>query len=238
MNNSTSVDNTLWAIVTAAGIGRRMATELPKQYLPLLGKTVIEHTLDRLLAIDNIQGIVVALHPRDQTFTQLPIAANAKIHTVHGGAERSDSVLAALNSLQKKIKLSDRVLVHDAARCCVRVESITTLIIEAMNNDVGGILAIPASDTLKRIGDDQQIEFTIDRRHVWQAQTPQLFRYDLLREALQQALKKQLMITDEASALEHAGYQPKVVVGHTDNIKITHPEDLAIASTILQQQER
>ena len=232
MNN----DN-LWAIVPAAGMGHRMASTLPKQYLPLLGKAVIEHTLERLLEVAELQGIIVALSPLDQQFEKLSIASHPKIFTTLGGAERCDSVLAALNSLQKKIKLSDWVLVHDAARCCVKSKYIYNLLQKTASHKTGGILAIPASDTLKLVNQDQQIESTIDRRQVWQAQTPQVFRYGILRNALEQGQKKQAIITDEASAIEMAGLQALVVNGHSDNIKITHPQDLAIAATILQQQE-
>jgi 2-C-methyl-D-erythritol 4-phosphate cytidylyltransferase len=227
----------IWSIIPAAGIGRRMGGDLPKQYLPLSGKTVIEHSLDKLLQVKNIEGIVVAIHQRDQQFQRLPLAANKKILTTLGGNERSDSVLSALNSLQKKAKLNDWVLVHDAARCCVRIADIEKLITALAGGEVGGILGVPASDTLKQVSIDKAIQLTLDRTTIWQAQTPQLFRYGLLRDALQMAHKKGQVITDEASAIELAGYKPQVVMGHYDNIKITHPEDLDIAAMILKRQE-
>ncbi|MEO0443911.1 MAG: 2-C-methyl-D-erythritol 4-phosphate cytidylyltransferase [Pseudomonadota bacterium] len=231
------MNNSLWAVVPAAGIGRRMASSIPKQYLPLMGKTVIEHTLDRLLQVEALQGVMVAISSFDQQFSQLPIASHPKIYTTVGGAERSDSVLAALYSLQEKLRLSHWVLVHDAVRCCIKPSRVEHLLKATSGHIAGGILAVPARDTLKQVNRHQHIETTIDRRGVWQAQTPQVFRYGLLRDALQRGHEKQQVITDEASAIERIGMQPLIVEGHPDNIKITHPEDLGIAATILQQQK-
>ncbi len=235
MNNSSIAEN-IWAIVPAAGIGQRMGSTLPKQYLPINNQTVIEHTLNRLLEVDVITEIIVALNQLDQQFSSFPLSENPKIITVTGGQERSDSVLSALNSLQKKAKLSDWVLVHDAARCCIRPAAIDAMLEMLAEDRVGGILGVPSSNTLKHVGPDNKITKTIDRQMIWQAQTPQLFRYGLLRDALQNALSQGEAITDEASAVEFAGYQPRVVMGHHDNIKITHPEDLAIAEVVLKQQ--
>ena len=231
-----TTQNSIWAIVPAAGTGRRMGGEVPKQYLPLQGKTVIEHTLERLLQLESITGIIVALNQLDNRFSQLPISQHAKIHTVIGGKERSDSVLSALNSLQKKAKLSDWILVHDAARCCILPEKVQTLLQTLASDEVGGILGVPASDTLKQVNSEQKILTTLDRQTVWQAQTPQMFRFSLLRDALQQAQHYERAITDEASAVELAGFESSMVMGHHDNIKITHPEDLAIAAAIMQRQ--
>ena len=238
MVSSVSKNNKVWAIVPAAGTGSRMGGHLPKQYLPLQGKVVIEHTLERLLALDTIEGIVVALNSRDEQFSSLAIVNHPKVQTVIGGHQRSDSVLAALISLQKKAKLSDWVLVHDAARCCIRIDVVSHLLQSLADDNVGGIVAVPASDTLKQVSDDHNILLTLDRSVIWQAQTPQLFRYGLMREALQVALQKGQAITDEASAIELAGYKAKVIMGHHDNIKITHPEDLVLAEAILRQQEK
>ncbi len=234
--NPSSIAENIWAIVPAAGIGQRMGSTLPKQYLSVNSQTVIEHTLNRLLEVDVISEIVVALNQLDQQFVSFPLSRHSKITTVIGGQERSDSVLAALNSLQKKAKLSDWILVHDAARCCIRPSAIYTLLETLAEDKVGGILGVPSSDTLKHVDSDNNIQKTVDRNVIWQAQTPQLFRYGLLRDALQHALKQGEAITDEASAIEFAGYQPKMVIGHHDNIKITHPEDLAIAEVVFKQQ--
>lgn len=225
----------IWAIVPAAGFGRRMSSKVPKQYLLIGDKTVLEHTILKLLTVDVIDGVLVVLAPDDLRFATLPIAKNAKVMSAIGGEERSQSVLAALNFLQKKIKLSDWVLVHDAARPCVTKESIFRLIDGLKNHAVGGILGVPVSDTLKHVNPKQMIDNTIDRQCLWQAQTPQLFRYGILRESLQLALSLGNTVTDEASALEMSGYQPKMVEGLRSNIKITHHEDLALAEFILSK---
>lgn len=230
------LDQRVWGVVPAAGIGSRMNSDLPKQYLSLLDKAVIEYTLERLLGVAAIETITVALHPNDEYFAHLSIAKHSRIYTVTGGAERSNSVLSALISLQDKAHSSDWVLVHDAARCCLRASVIESMLDKLVDHQVGGILGVPASDTLKQVDHHQQVVLTVDRSTIWQAQTPQLFRYGLLREALQTALEKQQAITDEASAIELAGFQPKIVMGHPDNIKVTHPTDLMLAEVILKQQ--
>lgn len=220
----------------AAGIGKRMGGSVPKQYLPLIGRTVIEHTLDRLLAVSGIAGVVVALHARDQWFRSLPVSADTKIHPITGGSKRSDSVMLALNFLENKARSYDWILVHDAARCCIKTEKIDRLLHQLGEESVGGILGVPASDTLKRVNPEQKIVTTLDRQAIWQAQTPQVFRYGLLREAMRHAHYHQRSVTDEASAVELAGYGPCMIRGDYDNIKITHPGDLAIAAAILEQQ--
>jgi len=227
----------IWVVLPAAGTGQRMGLDIPKQYLPVGEKTVLEHTIEKLLSVDVVAGVLVALAPNDSRFSSLKIAQHPDVATTIGGAQRSESVLAALNSLQKKIKLSDWVLVHDAARPCVTVESIHRLINTLKDHKVGGILGVPVSDTLKKVNNRQMIDTTIDRQELWQAQTPQMFRYGILRESLQLALSLGSVVTDEASALEMSGYQPAIVEGQYDNIKITHSEDLAIAEFILKQHD-
>lgn len=223
----------VFAIVPAAGYGSRMGHATPKQYLKVQGKTILEHTLERLLSVSSITSVTVALSTDDDEFAQLPIASHPKVVTTIGGNERSDSVLAALKSLSSEAKSHDWAMVHDAARCCIRAQTIERLLRSLADDDVGGILAVPASDTLKQVAADKTVQFTLDRSVVWQAQTPQLFRYELLCNALHKALDNDLLITDEASAMELAGYDPLVVMGNYDNIKITHPEDLAIAEVLL-----
>ena len=222
-----------WFVVPAAGIGQRMQADKPKQYLPLGHATILEQTLDALLAVPQIVGIVVAIHPNDQCWKQLDIASHQKIHTVVGGAERSDSVLAALTYLQDHLSPNDWVLVHDAARPCVQVNSIQVLANSLSDNPIGGILGVPSSDTLKSVDDEQTIQHTVDRRSIWQAQTPQMFRYGILYEALSQAQQLGSAITDEASAVEMLGYSVKIIQGRVDNIKVTCPDDLWIAEAIL-----
>lgn len=224
-----------WIVVPAAGIGARMAASCPKQYLPLAGKTVIEHTLERLLNLPAVAGIYLVLSAEDVYWNNLPLAKNNRIHRVVGGIERSDSVLNALEQLRTQASLDDWVLVHDAARPCIHAQSIMYLVNQLKDHPVGGILGVPVSDTLKYVV-DSVIDSTADRRFLWQAQTPQMFRFGLLRDCLQRGLVEGKLITDEASALEAYGYQPLMVHGRSDNIKITRPEDLAIAAMILQQQ--
>ncbi|UTF60135.1 2-C-methyl-D-erythritol 4-phosphate cytidylyltransferase [Gilvimarinus sp. DA14] len=220
-----------YAVVPAAGIGSRMAADMPKQYLPLAGSTVIEQTLKKLLSIPNIATIVVAISAHDTFWRNLSLSQHPRIQTVTGGAERAHSVLAALSHLQGQ-GLRGRVLVHDAARPCVRVADIERLMACAQ----GGILAAPVSDTLKKSGANGAIENTVSRQDLWSAFTPQMFELDGLLQALQGALDAGFEITDEASAMEWAGQRPELVEGHRDNIKITRPEDLLLANLILSQQ--
>ena len=235
MNHSQSSQSpAYWIIVPAAGVGARMGASCPKQYLPLIGKTVIEHTLERLLALPNIAGIYLVLGVDDNYWNDLSLAQNNRIHRVAGGAERCDSVLNALQQLQDIASPNDWVLVHDAARPCIHAQSILQLIEQVKNHPVGGILGVPVSDTLKQVN-NSIIDSTADRRLLWQAQTPQMFRLGLLRDCLQRGLAEGKLITDESSALESYGYQPLIVQGRSDNIKITRPEDLAIAAMLLQQ---
>ena len=224
-----------WIVVPAAGIGARMQSACPKQYLPLAGKTVLENTLERLLSLSNIAGIYLVLSDGDAYWQDLPLAHSDRIQLIPGGAERCDSVLNALKYLQNIASPNDWILVHDAARPCIHPGSILDLINQVKNHPVGGILGVPVSDTLKQVA-DSVIESTSDRRFLWQAQTPQMFRLGLLLNCLQQALAEGKVITDESSALEIYGYRPLMIQGRSDNIKITRPEDLAIAAMLIQHQ--
>jgi len=224
-----------WFIVPAAGIGQRMGSACPKQYLPLAGATILEQTLSTLLSVSQAEGIVLALHPDDQYWSTLELASHPKIHPVIGGAERSDSVLASLNYLQPLVDSSSWVLVHDAARPCITRKVVERQITTLADDDVGGILGVPASDTLKRVTAEQQVSETLDRSHIWQAQTPQMFRFELLHQALLHC-QGDMTVTDEASAVEKQGYCVKMVQGFRDNIKVTHPDDLWLAEAILKKQ--
>jgi 2-C-methyl-D-erythritol 4-phosphate cytidylyltransferase len=223
-----------WAVVPAAGVGKRMQADRPKQYLPLAGKTVIEHTLSRLLESAAFEAVAVAISEEDPYWPELEISQHPKVITAPGGKERADSVLSALKSLQDKANENDWVLVHDAARPCLTSSDIHLQIDTLKNDEVGGILALSSHDTLKHV-DGDTITATIDRKQVWRALTPQMFKYGMLRDALQQT-EGNPAITDEASALELLGYKPKIVEGRPDNIKITRPEDLALAAFYFQQQ--
>lgn len=224
-----------WAVVPAAGVGSRMQADRPKQYLPLLGQTVIEHTLQRLLQSAMFRAVAVAVSATDPYWPELAVSRHPQIVTAGGGRERADSVLSALQALAGMAGPDDWVLVHDAARPCLTAADIRLLIAELAADPVGGILAISSHDTLKRV-EDGSIVASVDRRQIWRALTPQMFRYDMLRTALQQA-QGNPAVTDEASALEIQGLRPKIVEGRPDNIKITRPEDLALAAFYMEQQQ-
>lgn len=223
-----------WAIVPAAGVGKRMQADRPKQYLELAGKTVIEHSLLRLLRADVFAAIVVAVSEEDPYWPTLSIARHKDIVTAPGGKERADSVLSGLNALTARASDDDWVLVHDAARPCITATDIHLLIDSLVNDEVGGILALSSPDTLKQV-QGHCITGTLDRSRIWRALTPQMFRYGILKAALEQA-QGNPAITDDASALELKGLQPKIVEGRPDNIKITRPEDLALAQFYMEQQ--
>ncbi len=223
-----------WGVVPAAGVGKRMQADRPKQYLELAGKTVIEQTLLRLLQANVFETIAVAISQEDPYWPELDISRHENILTAAGGKERADSVLSALKSIKDKASDKDWVLVHDAARPCITSADIQHLITSLVNDDVGGILALSSHDTLKNV-QHGRIAGTLDRTHIWRALTPQMFRYGLLKTALE-AAEGNSAITDEASALELKGLQPKIVEGRPDNIKITRPEDLLLAQFYLEQQ--
>lgn len=225
-----------WAVVPAAGVGKRMGSTVPKQYLEILGKPVLEHTLDRLLSVPQISAIAVALGPEDGFWDDLSVSKDPRILRAAGGKERSDSVYSALKRLEDVASPEDWVLVHDAARLCLTAEDIHKLMDVLSEDPVGGILALPVSDTLKTVKDGV-ITGTPDRSSTWRALTPQMFRYGVLKQALSEAETKGYLVTDEASAIELMGYHPKIVEGRPDNIKITRPEDLSLAAFYLEMQE-
>lgn len=226
----------VWAIVPAAGSGSRMQADRPKQYLPLLNQPVIMHTLERLISHPQIAGVVVAVADNDLYWQELPIPENWPLHRAAGGLQRADSVLNALHVL-RQISTSDPwVLVHDAARPCLRHSDIDRMLTELAHDPVGGILGVPVNETVKRVDPHNRIIETVSRDNLWRATTPQMFRLQALIKALEQTRLAQCKVTDEASAMEYAGYQPKMVEGHADNLKITLPRDLALATLYLQQQ--
>ncbi|KPK55978.1 MAG: 2-C-methyl-D-erythritol 4-phosphate cytidylyltransferase [Thiotrichales bacterium SG8_50] len=226
-----------WAVVPAAGVGSRMGTLCPKQYLELNGGSVIEHTLRRLADHPAIAGVVVAIAEQDEYWPKLELNLSKPLWVAAGGAQRCDSVLSALHVLSPHAAEHDWVLVHDAARPCLRAADLSRLIDELSDDAVGGLLALPVSDTVKRADHSGRVAQTVDRRGLWRALTPQMFRLAALREALAGALARGEDITDEAAAMESAGHRPKLVAGHSDNIKITHPEDLALAALYLRRKE-
>ncbi len=225
---------TCWAIVPAAGIGKRMKSETPKQYLTIEGRSVLEHTLTHLWQAPSVNGIVVCIHAQDTHWGKLELRHPKLLGAVAGGDTRAESVLNGLRFLQQRTGPEDWVLVHDAVRPCVRPQSVETLI-SSVHTDDGGLLAVPVTDTVKKVNFDHRVELSIDRDSLWLAQTPQLFKMRLLEQALNRALADGVIITDEASAMEYVGYHPKVVTGTSENIKVTAPADLSLASFYLRQ---
>ena len=216
-----------WVVIPAAGIGSRMRADRPKQYLQLAGRTILEHTLDCFLDHPRLKGLVLSLAADDPYWPALPCATDPRIQRVEGGAERADSVLAGLLCLvELGAQAGDWVLVHDAARPNLARSDLDRLLAELADDPVGGLLAVPARDTLKRIGADGRVAETVDRSLIWQAYTPQMFRFAALHRALADALVAGVAVTDEASALEWVGQAPRLVEGRADNLKITRPEDL------------
>ena len=224
-----------WAVVPAAGAGKRMGSELPKQYLPLGDRTVLEQTLDTLLGCPRLSGLVLALSPDDEHWSAIESRyATAPLQRVDGGVERCHSVLNSLDHLATQTDANDWVLVHDAARPCVRIEDIEQLIATLETGGQGGLLGVPVADTMKRVDDQLAITATVDRDRLWHAYTPQMFRLGELRTALREAIEAGKAVTDEANAMELAGFKPRMVQGSRDNIKITLPADLALATFYLQ----
>jgi 2-C-methyl-D-erythritol 4-phosphate cytidylyltransferase len=237
MPTEASHDN-IWAIVPAAGRGSRMQLATPKQYLELAGSPVIEHTLAALYAVPRIAGIVVAVAGDDAVWPGIAARfAGRRLEQVSGGAERCHSVLNALEHLHEVVGEGGWVLVHDAARPCVRPADIDRLIDTCLDGTDGGLLGVPVCDTMKRVDRGGIVTATVDREGLWHALTPQMFRSDALRAALQQGIRDGLPLTDEASAMEAAGILPRMVEGQRDNIKITVATDLALAAHYLENRE-
>lgn len=217
-----------YALVPAAGGGSRMGSACPKQYLTLAGQPLIRHALATLCTAPAIARVHVVLAPDDDQWTGFDIVAD-KLRVLRcGGATRAESVANGLNAM-RDVGDDDWVLVHDAARACLTVEHVETLIREVGDDPVGGILAVPVADTLKRAGVDGRIAATVPREGLWQAQTPQMFRRGMLLRALEAAPA----VTDEASAIEALGLQPKLVAADATNLKVTYPLDLHLAEWIL-----
>ena len=228
-----------WAVIPAAGAGSRMGAGSPKQYLSLRGKTVLEHSLARVAQHPRIAATVVVIAAEDEDGPRLARGyGEQSLLFAQGGAERCHSVLNGLRALAGRAAPRDWVLVHDAARPCVRREDIDRLLEQLQDHPVGGLLGIPVADTMKRTDERGNVIETVPREGLWRAATPQMFRYEMLLQALQAALGRGVAVTDEAAAVEMAGFTPRMVEGHADNIKITRPQDLALAELYLQQQER
>jgi 2-C-methyl-D-erythritol 4-phosphate cytidylyltransferase len=226
-----------YVVIPAAGSGRRFSSSAPKQYAALGSSTVIEHALAPFEADPDCAGIVVALSADDSTWPQIAARRTRVIRTAQGGAERAHSVRNALLSLVSHARDDDWIMIHDAARPCLTASDIAVLKRELAAHPVGGLLAVPLADTLKRALEPgarvTHVDDTIDRNGLWRAATPQVFRLGMLLRALDAALESQRLPTDEAQAIEWTGQRPCLVAGRADNIKVTTAEDLALAGAIL-----
>lgn len=222
-----------WVVVPAAGRGSRFGSEVPKQYLELFGRTVLHHTLDRLARHPGVSGLVVALSADDARWPGWRELRGKPVLRCEGGRERADSVLAGLRALPERVRERDWVLVHDAARPCLRQDDLSRLLDHGCAHGVGAILAAPVRDTLKRATAGGEIKHSEPRENLWRALTPQLFRRATLTRALESALAAGAAITDEAMAIERIGLKPLLVEGAEDNIKITTPADLPMAEFLL-----
>jgi 2-C-methyl-D-erythritol 4-phosphate cytidylyltransferase len=220
-----------FALLPAAGVGARMGAGHPKQYLDILGRPMIWHALDAFQRHAGIAGMHVVLSAEDGWWNAYDWSGFDKLKVWRvGGASRAQSVLNGLAAMADELSADDWVLVHDAARPCLSQDLLDKLIGEVDDDAVGGILAMPVADTLKRAADAARIAETVPRAGLWAAQTPQMFRHGLLRAALERAGPE---VTDEASALELAGYAPRLVESDTANLKVTYPRDLELARLLL-----
>lgn len=225
-----------YAIVPAAGSGSRFGAEVPKQYLPLLGHPLLWHTLDVLCRHPRLERVWVVISPEDTWWSRpewqqgwLDLGPRLEV-VACGGASRAESVANGLRAAATALAEEDWVLVHDAARPCLSRTMLDRLMDELADDPVGGLLAVPVADTLKRADAGQRVRETLSRDGLWQAQTPQMFRHDLLRQALSACRD----VTDEAGAMEAAGHQPRLVRGESTNLKVTYPADLGLAEWILR----
>ena len=223
-----------FALVPAAGIGARFAASAPKQYLPLAGHSLLWHAVTSLLAHPAIGRVAVVLHPDDRLFDEQPWGPmGQRVSALRcGGASRAETVRNGLTALREDLNDDDWVLVHDAARPCLTLDLLRRLLETLEGDGIGGLLAVPVADTLKRGDAEQRVVRTEPREALWRAQTPQMFRYGLLERALASA--DLAAVTDEASAVEALGLSPRLVLGSERNVKVTYPEDLALAELLLE----
>jgi 2-C-methyl-D-erythritol 4-phosphate cytidylyltransferase len=227
----------LFALVLAAGSGTRIGDSVPKQYLPVAGKPMMFHSIEAIAAVARVERVFVVLAPLDRHWVAHDWSAfPEKIEaTFSGGARRAETVLNTLKFLEARIAKDDWVLVHDAARPCILTELVEQFLDEIGDDPVGGLLAMPLADTLKRGDENQRVSETIPRLNLWRAQTPQMFRYDFLRRGLEKNPKA----TDEAEAVESIGYNaPRLVQGEDSNLKVTFAEDIQLAEMIIKVRNR
>ncbi|MCV2528347.1 MAG: 2-C-methyl-D-erythritol 4-phosphate cytidylyltransferase [Candidatus Lightella neohaematopini] len=219
------VFSNITAIVVAAGVGKRMNISIPKQYLTIANKTILEHVINTLLSSKYIKDIIVVINSNDYYFNKLPLSKNNKLTVVHGGVSRFHSVVNAL----RYIKYTKWVIIHDGVRPCLHKDDLYKLLLITNYSTIGGILATPVTNTIKTVSVKSKIKLinsTLNRNKLWQALTPQIFNFKLLKYCFEQILKKNILITDESSALEYFGYKPIIIHGRSDNIKITNKNDI------------
>ena len=218
----------LLAVVPAAGSGSRMAVPTRKQFLEIGGRSLLDWSVAALLDREDIAQCAVALPAGEHTTSGSEVLNDSRVVICEGGATRADSVLSGIKALGADD--DDWVLVHDAARPCLAAQDLDRLIGRVTETDVGGLLAVPVTDTIKRADDEQRVSGTVDRRSLWRAQTPQMFRVARLREALEHCAQQEVPVTDEASAMEALGHPVQLVEGNVNNLKVTYPEDMALAT--------
>jgi len=227
-----SVEIPVWAVIPAAGSGRRMQQDIPKQYLEFQGKTIIEHCLDRLLSHPAIDGAVIVLQADDRRWEEIAYNSNKTVFIADGGVERQHSVYSGLTMLQFRCGNDAIALVHDAVRPLVEHDDLDQVISAARAHTAGAILAAPLNDSLKLQNQNLEIARSLPREGLWRALTPQVFHLQVLLNALRRVIDEEILITDDAQAVELAGYSPALVAGSSENLKITTPGDLALAERI------
>ena len=227
-----------WVVILAAGSGERFDRKVAKQYTYLEDRTILEHSIAPFLQSKNFSGILVAISADDRQWNNLSFPGKEEIISVTGGQERFHSVHNALNYLSDYLSDEDWVITHDAARPCLSRSLIDNLQKELSGHPVGGLVAMPIKETLKQADAQSNIiKQTLDRRHLWSAQTPQMFRYGILFKAFQHCIENNIEVTDEAMAVESIGYEPKIILGSARNIKITSQEDLGLAETFKREKQ-
>lgn len=227
----------VFALVLAAGQGTRIGDAVPKQYIPIAGKPMMFHSIEALAGVSRIERLFVCLAPLDRHWGEHDWSALPdKIEAVFcGGARRAESVRNTLKFIEERVAKDDWILVHDAARPCIQTELVEQFLDEIGDDPVGGLLAIPLADTLKSSDENQRVAATIPRLNQWRAQTPQMFRYEMLRRGLE----KKPEATDESEAVESTGYNaPKLVQGESSNLKVTLAEDLQLAELVIQMRDK
>ena len=227
------------ALVPAAGVGARFGAATPKQYVRLAGKTVLQHSAEVLLACDQIDAVAIVVSAADGHIDSVYPSSGLpeKLHILRcGGDSRAETVRNGTQALlaQGLLAADDWLLVHDAARCCLPATALQRLLDTVAAHPVGGLLAMPLADTLKRANGQHSVAATLNRSHLWQAQTPQMFRYGVLRKAL----AANSGVSDEAGAIEAVGLKPRLVSADASNLKVTFPADLRLAELILEGRNR